>query len=121
MIDEVRAVNKNKLISYIYCHYNFIIEVMIGPNGTKVFHWEFYSFPSDVGAIHSHKLFALGKKNYLDFLADEEGNECYHLRAKGIPKQCIINKCKRMCITVEELYLRSKQWLNDVETYRVTN
>ena len=48
----------------------------------------------------------MGKKSYLDILVDEEGNEGYHIRLKGVPKQCILNKCKRMEITVEELYER---------------
>ena len=30
----------------------------------------------------------------------------YHIRMKGVPKQCVLNKCKRMGITVEELYER---------------
>lgn len=48
----------------------------------------------------------LGKKSYLDILVDEVGNEGYHIRMKSIPKQCILNKCKRLNITVEELYER---------------
>ena len=44
--------------------------------------------------------------SYLDILVDEEGNEGYHIRLKGIPHQVILNKCKRMDITVEELYER---------------
>ena len=70
------------------------------------FHCDFDSFPGAVGNIHSRKLIALGKKSYLDILEDEVGNTGYHIRLKGCPKQCILNKCKRMNITVEELYER---------------
>lgn len=68
------------------------------------FHNDFERFPGAVGEIYSRKLIALGKKSYLDILVDEEGNEGYHVRLKGIPYQVIINKCKNMNITVEELY-----------------
>lgn len=70
------------------------------------FHNDFERFPGAVGQIYSRKLIALGKKSYLDILVDEEGNEGYHIRLKGIPYQVIINKCKNMNITVEELYER---------------
>ena len=70
------------------------------------FHNDFDRFPGSVGAIHSRKLIALGKKSYLDILVDEEGNEGYHIRLKGIPHQVILNKCKRMKIGIEELYER---------------
>lgn len=70
------------------------------------FHNDFDAFPGAVGKIHSRKLIALGKKSYLDILVDEEGNEGYHVRLKGIPYQVIINKCKRLGISVEELYER---------------
>ena len=70
------------------------------------FHNDFDSFEGSVGQIHSRKLIALGKKSYLDILVDEKGNEGYHIRMKGVPKQVILNKCKRMDITVEELYER---------------
>ncbi|WP_300485543.1 DNA polymerase, partial [uncultured Brachyspira sp.] len=68
------------------------------------FHNDFDSFDGAVGNVYSRKLIALGKKSYLDILVDEKGNEGYHIRLKGIPKQCILNKCKRLNITVEELY-----------------
>ena len=70
------------------------------------FHNDFDGFPGAIGKIHSRKLIALGKKSYLDILVDEKGNEGYHIRLKGIPHQVILNKCKRMDITVEELYER---------------
>ena len=70
------------------------------------FHNDFDSFEGAVGKIYSRKLIALGKKSYLDILVDEEGHEGYHIRLKGIPHQVILNKCKRMGITVEELYER---------------
>ena len=78
---------------------------LIGAKMTQ-FHCDFDSFDGSVGKIYSKKLIALGKKSYLDILVDEKGNEGYHVRLKGIPKQCIINKCKRLGITVEELYER---------------
>ena len=78
---------------------------LIGKQMTQ-FHCDFDSFQGSVGEIHSRKLIALGKKSYLDILVDEAGNEGYHVRMKGVPKQCILNKCKRMGITVEELYER---------------
>ena len=78
---------------------------LIGKHMTQ-FHCDFDSFNGAVGDIHSRKLIALGKKSYLDILVDEEGNEGYHIRMKGVPKQCVLNKCKRMGITVEELYER---------------
>ena len=78
---------------------------LIGKNMTQ-YHCDFDSFDGAVGAIHSRKLIALGKKSYLDILVDEQGHEGYHIRMKGIPKQVILNKCKRMNITVEELYER---------------
>ncbi|KAK8898932.1 hypothetical protein M9Y10_001224 [Tritrichomonas musculus] len=78
---------------------------LIGSNMTQ-FHCDFDSFSGAVGEIHSRKLIALGKKSYLDILVDEKGNEDYHVRMKGVPKQCIINKAKRMGITIEKLYER---------------
>ena len=76
---------------------------LIGENMCQ-FHNDFDPFPGAVGQIHSRKLIALGKKSYLDILVDEKGNEGYHIRLKGIPYQVIINKCKHMEISVEELY-----------------
>ena len=70
------------------------------------FHNDFDSFDGAIGSIHSRKLIALGKKSYLDILVDETGNEGYHIRMKGVPRQCVIQKAKRMGITVEELYER---------------
>lgn len=70
------------------------------------FHNDFDEFEGSQGEIHSRKLIALGKKSYLDILVDEQGNEGYHIRLKGIPKQVILNKCKRMGISVEELFER---------------
>ena len=76
---------------------------LIGKKMTQ-FHCDFDSFEGAVGAVHSRKLIALGKKSYLDILVDEKGNEGLHIRLKGIPKQCILNKAKRMNISVEELF-----------------
>ncbi len=76
---------------------------LIGKKMTQ-FHCDFDSFNGAVGSVHSRKLIALGKKSYLDILVDEKGNEGYHIRLKGIPKQVILNKAKRMGITIEQLY-----------------
>lgn len=72
---------------------------LIGEQMTQ-FHNDFDSFDGAVGNIYSRKLIALGKKSYLDILVDEQGNEGYHIRLKGIPKQVIINKCKRLNIII---------------------
>ena len=76
---------------------------LIGEKMTQ-FHNDFDSFEGAVGNVYSRKLIALGKKSYLDILVDEDGNEGYHIRLKGIPKQCILNYCKHHNITIEELY-----------------
>ena len=67
---------------------------LIGESMTQ-FHNDFDGFYGSVGKIYSRKLIALGKKSYLDILVDEEGNEGYHIRLKGIPKQVILNHCKK--------------------------
>ena len=92
----------NKLADIYQKKYN---RQLIGKQMTQ-FHCDFDNFEGSTGAIHSRKLIALGKKSYLDILVDEEGNEGYHIRMKGVPKQCIINKAKRMNITIEQLYER---------------
>ena len=95
--DDLQRLNE------IYKHkYN---KELIGKQMTQ-FHCDFDSFDGAVGEIHSRKLIALGKKSYLDILVDEKGNEDYHIRMKGVPKQVIINHCKRMGITIEQLYER---------------
>ena len=76
---------------------------LIGEKMTQ-FHNDFDSFEGSVGKVYSRKFIGLGKKSYLDILVDEVGNEGYHIRLKGIPKQCIINYCKRNNFTIEELY-----------------
>ena len=78
---------------------------LIGTQMTQ-FHCDFDSFEGAVGEVYSRKLIALGKKSYLDILVDEMGNEGMHIRMRGVPKQVILNKCKRMGISVEELYHR---------------
>ena len=45
------------------------------------------------GEIHACQSIFLGKKSYIDRLQDEEGNEAYHIRLKGIPSKCIQAKC----------------------------
>ena len=73
---------------------------------------------SDMGQFHidfplvdgkepiSRKSIFLGKKAYLDCLRNEDGKEDYFIRMKGVPDDVIINTCKDMNITVEELYER---------------
>ena len=78
---------------------------LIGTQMTQ-FHCDFDSFEGSVGEVYSRKLIALGKKSYLDILVDEQGNEGMHIRLKGVPRQVILNKCKRMGISVEDLYQR---------------
>ena len=41
------------------------------------------------GEIHACESIFLGKKSYIDRLRDEEGNEAFHIRLKGIPSKCI--------------------------------
>ena len=76
---------------------------LIGEKLTQ-FHEDFDGFSGSKGKIYSRKLIALGKKSYLDVLVDEEGNEGYHIRLKGIPNQCILRYCERNNITIETLY-----------------
>ncbi|KAK8883140.1 hypothetical protein M9Y10_045788 [Tritrichomonas musculus] len=91
---------------------------LIGKNMTQ-FLCDFDTFPGAVGQIDSCKLIALGKKSYLDILVDEQGNENYHIRMKGVCKQCILNKCKRMNNTVEELYER--MYHGETKTFDLTD
>ena len=37
---------------------------------------------------------------------DDEGKEGYHIRLKGIPKQVILNHCRRLNISIEDLYMK---------------
>ena len=85
--------------------YNKFNQILIGEDMLQ-FHNDFDGFSGSVGKIYSRKLIALGKKSYLDILVDENGNEGYHIRLKGVPKQVILNKCKLMNITVEELFMK---------------
>ena len=54
----------------------------------------------------SKKSIFLGKKAYIDCLYNEDGDNQYFIRMKGVPEDVIINTCKDMKITVEELYER---------------
>ena len=54
----------------------------------------------------SKKSIFLGKKAYIDCLYNEDGDKQYFIRMKGVPEDVIINTCKDMKITVEELYER---------------
>lgn len=46
-----------------------------------------------VGEIKAAQSYFIGKKTYLDKLVDDAGQECYHIRLKGIPAKCIQAKC----------------------------
>ena len=46
-----------------------------------------------VGEIKANESYFIGKKTYLDKLVDDAGQECYHIRLKGIPAKCIQAKC----------------------------
>ena len=46
-----------------------------------------------VGEIKAAESYFIGKKTYLDRLVDGSGQECYHIRLKGIPAKCIQAKC----------------------------
>ena len=46
-----------------------------------------------VGEIKAVQSYFIGKKTYLDKLVDDAGQECYHIRLKGIPAKCIQAKC----------------------------
>lgn len=76
---------------------------LIGSQMTQ-FHNDFEPFPGAKGVIHSRKLFALCKKLYLDVLVDEEDNEGFHIRMKALLVQVIINKAKRLNISIKKLY-----------------
>jgi hypothetical protein len=76
---------------------------LIGSDLTQ-FHSDFDTPSNCHGAVHSRLLIALGKKSYLDVLADEAGNEGYHIRMKGVPQQVILNYCKKTKCSLVELY-----------------
>ena len=48
-----------------------------------------------VGDIKAVESYFIGKKTYLDKLVDDAGQECYHIRLKGIPAKCIQAKCNK--------------------------
>jgi DNA polymerase elongation subunit (family B) len=78
---------------------------LIGSDLTQ-FHTDFERFPGAKGNVHSIMLIALGKKSYVDLLEDEEGNNAYHIRMKGIPEKVLLNYCKNNGLLVEDLYLK---------------
>jgi hypothetical protein len=45
------------------------------------------------GEIFAVESIFLGKKSYIDVIEDEDNQRAYHIRLKGIPSRCIINKC----------------------------
>jgi hypothetical protein len=80
-------------------------QTLIGSKLTQ-FHSDFEVPANCVAPVHSRLLIALGKKSYLDVLSDEQGNQGYHIRMKGVPQQCLINYCRKQGISVIELYER---------------
>ncbi len=48
----------------------------------------------------------LGKKFYIDRLLLTNGGYDYHIRGKGLSKECVKYKAKELGITVLELYQR---------------
>jgi hypothetical protein len=72
---------------------------------------ELCQFHSDFSPVkgkpsYSRKLIAVGKKSYLDILRNEDGDEDYHFRLKGIPQNVILNYCSNNHITLEQLYTK---------------
>ena len=68
------------------------------------FHCDFDPIKPGV-PVHSKKLIALGKKSYLDVLEDDEGNQAYHIRMKGIPQPVLKRECMKNDWTLEDLYM----------------
>lgn len=63
-------------------------------------------FPSTSrGMMWSQKFIGVGKKAYLDVLTDGVETR-YHIRLKGVPEAAIHSACRRLEISVEELYRR---------------
>ena len=48
----------------------------------------------------------LGKKFYLDRLLLTNGKHDYHIRGKGLSKDCVVFRAKELGITILELYER---------------
>ena len=91
-VEELAAIYKQK--------YN---QDLIGTNLTQ-FHCDFDRWDGAVGDVHSKLLIALGKKSYIDVLVDEEGNESYHSRLKGIPHAVMDTWCYRNNKTLQQMY-----------------
>jgi len=53
------------------------------------FHVDFEDLAKGGGEVWAEESYFLGKKTYIDLLADEKGNEGYHVRMKGIPGKCV--------------------------------
>jgi len=45
-----------------------------------------------VGQIESKASYLIWKKSYIDEIEDEAGNRAWHIRLKGVPMKCIVNK-----------------------------
>jgi hypothetical protein len=67
-----------------------------------MFHSDFESKLGEV-AFASRSIF-LGKKFYIDELTLENGLIDYHIRAKGLPSDCLEFKAKELGINPFELY-----------------
>ena len=76
---------------------------LIGKNLCQ-FHCDFEPIKPGV-PVHSKKLIALGKKCYVDLLEDDEGNESYHIRMKGIPEEVIKREAMKRGINIEQIYM----------------
>jgi hypothetical protein len=58
------------------------------------FHVDFEDLVKGGGEVWAKESYFLGKKTYIDELTDEQGNQGYHIRMKGIPGKCINAKVK---------------------------
>lgn len=75
---------------------------LIGKNMGQ-FHCDFDSekIKGNIFAIYS---IILGKKSYMDVLANDNGDIDYHIRMKGIPNDSIIKYCDNNQISIVDLY-----------------
>jgi DNA polymerase elongation subunit (family B) len=76
---------------------------LIGSNLTQ-FHTDFD--PVNGKPSHSVSLIVLGKKCYLDVLENEDHEQDYHVRMKGIPEQVLKNYCQKQKIDLVDLYIQ---------------
>jgi hypothetical protein len=78
----------NKLGQF-HSDFEFDASYHVGSNGKLQKVGKSVKVVGDVIALES---IFLGKKSYIDKLQDEDGNEAYHIRLKGIPTKCILAK-----------------------------